>query len=495
MGKPYQGKDGAWYYYYTNHRQQRKKFYIGARYDERGAIEVASLIDNLVSARIQCREPSTIDAEKIKRVLPLIRKSLINHDLIDATPDDTIPTLKQLCDEFLDARRGMRPNSFKNDQQAVNKLLRFFVGKRRIDTIMVAECKDFRVWLETECNNGDATINRAIKRCRTIFKRGVEMKYISDNPFSKVKAGKSINKSRRNPAKNATMKNVLQVLQFSPCQEFTMAILLARFEGLRTPSEIKNLKFSNFEGAYFRILDETKTGTREVPIAGIVRKQLEILKKNAKPGQELIFTKKLGSENTIASRLRKLMKKAGIDWGRPLQNLRVAFLHDLSCNGVSTQGIDNWGGNSGPVRVDHYDLPNDGPDLAKFCDIFGDSGGESEPFSKTFSKQMDEIAHQANEVQYEMDQELKKFGRVSKKAMCCFKDGMANVTSYLEMFSALTPKSFTTSEARETWLQTTTERARAMFRTLARIDKLSAEIPPRGIIGRDCNVMGCVRCR
>ena len=442
------------------------------------------LIDNLVLARIQFKEPSRIDIEKIKRVTPSIRKSLISHDLIDATPDDTIPTLGQLCQEFLYAHRSMKPNSLKNDKHAVNKLLDFFTVKRRIDTIHVAECKDFRVWLETECKNNEATVNRTINRCRTIFKRGVEMKYISDNPFSKVKAGKSVNKARRIPARNATMENVLKVLAFCDCEEFIMLVLLARFEGLRTPSECRNLKFSNFSGGFLRIADDTKTGCREIPIADVVRKQLDILKKNARPGQEYIFTKKLGSENTIAKRLRGFMEKAGIDWGKPLQNLRVAFLNDLSRAGLSTQSIDNWGGNSGPVRADSYDLPNEKPDLIKFCNIFDNPEAENEPlskpFSETFSKQMDDVAHQANELQYEMDKELKKFGQVSKKTMCCFKDGMSNITSFLEMFSDLTPTTFATPESREAWIQKTTKRGQAMFRNLVKIDKLCAEIPPRG---------------
>jgi len=476
--KPYQDKSGAWCYYYANHRQQRRKFYIGTKYDERGANDLALLIDNLVLARLQFKEPSRIDIEKINRVTPSIRKSLISHDLIDATPDDVIPTLKQLCDEYLEARKGMKANSLRNDNQAVNKLLRFFGDKCRIDTINVANCKDYRLWLETECKNATATVNREIKRCRTIFKRAVEMKYISDNPFSKVKAGKSVNKARRILAKNATMENVLKVLQFCTRHEFTMAVLLARFEGLRTPSECTGLKFSNFNGDFLYIADDTKTGTREIPITAVVRKQLEVLKKNAKPGQEDIFTKKLGSEKTIATRLRKYMKKAGINWGKPLQNLRVAFFDDLKHGDLSTQAIDNIGGNSGPVRVDHYDLPDMEPDLIKFRNIFDNSEAETKPFSETFSKQMDDMAQQANEIQYEMDAELKNFGKVNKKTMCCFKDGLATVTSFMEKFSALTPKSLATPEARDAWLQDTAKCGREMFRTLVKIDKLCAEIPP-----------------
>ncbi len=75
--KPHKRKDGAWYYTYVNHQQKRKTFYIGSKFDDRGANDLALLVDNLVSARIQCREPSAVDAEKIKRVAPSIRKSLL----------------------------------------------------------------------------------------------------------------------------------------------------------------------------------------------------------------------------------------------------------------------------------------------------------------------------------------------------------------------------------------------------------------------------------
>ena len=363
--KPFKGKDGAWYYYYINHRQERKKFYIGTKYDEQSAYEVTLLIDNLVRARLQFKEPSRIDIEKIKRVTPSIRKSLINHGLIDATPDDVIPTLKELCDEFLHVRHKMKPNSHKNDKVAVSKLLRHFDGKRRLDTITVAECKDYRLWLETELKNDPGTtVNREIKRCRTIFRRAVEMKYISDNPFSKVKAGKSVNKKRREPAKNATLENVLRVLEFSMFKELNMTVLLARCLGLRSPSESKNLKFSDFDGDYLRVADDTKTGTRRIPIPSILRQEVEFLRTNAKPGQEYIFTEKLGSEKSLGKRVRELMVKAGLQiikndtklwqeylliekqdcketrakqirellvkagvhWGRPYQDLRVAYL-------------------------------------------------------------------------------------------------------------------------------------------------------------------------
>ena len=134
----------------------------------------------------------------------------------------------------------------------------------------------------------------------------------------------------------------------------------------------------------------------------------------------------------------------------------------------------------GTVRADHYDLPDMEPDLIKFRNIFDHSEAKTKPFSETFSKQMDEMAQQANEIQYEMDEELKKFGRVSKKTMCCFKDGIATINSFMEMFSDLTPKSLVTPEAREIWFQNTEKRCREMFRTLVKIDKLCAEIPPRG---------------
>jgi integrase len=137
--------------------------------------------------------------------------------------------------------------------------------------------------------------------------------------------------------------------------EYWSLLAITRYDGLRISSEIRDLKFSDFErydnGMIFIVPDTGKTGTRRVPVFSEFLPYFEELQRHRKEGQEYLFEHCRKVEN-VGTAIKKRMVKAGLPvWKKFFVTLRSSCITDKERLGFSRSLMDSIFGNSERIRL------------------------------------------------------------------------------------------------------------------------------------------------
>jgi len=118
-----------------------------------------------------------------------------------------------------------------------------------------------------------STVWRGIKYFRTIFKFAVDAEWLLKNPFAGIKGSVEVNLERQI---YVDRKTIYRVMEHCRDDYDRLLLVLARFGGLRIPSEVRHLRFSDFKENVILIHPETKTGAREIPLFGEIREIIRV---------------------------------------------------------------------------------------------------------------------------------------------------------------------------------------------------------------------------
>src|SRR6185436_4127635 len=94
-----------------------------------------------------------------------------------------------------------------------------------------------------------ATISRTVLYARQVFRWAVRRGMARVNPFAELKAGTQINAAR---AVFVSRETIAKVIDAAPDAEWRLLITLSRFGGLRVPSEVLTLRWSDVDWEHNR---------------------------------------------------------------------------------------------------------------------------------------------------------------------------------------------------------------------------------------------------
>ncbi|MGA2799501.1 MAG: phage integrase SAM-like domain-containing protein, partial [Thermoguttaceae bacterium] len=152
-------------------------------------------------------------------------------------------TLAGFIKQYIDARPGMKPNTLKNYRQTERSLVEFFGTNRLLSEITAGDCDDWKASQEAK-GHAPATIGRNVKRARQYFRAAVRKRLLADNPMQDVKAPAQVNTARAfYVSREATEK----IIAACPDAEWRLIVALARYGGLRTPSETFALTWADVD--------------------------------------------------------------------------------------------------------------------------------------------------------------------------------------------------------------------------------------------------------
>ncbi|MDR2168513.1 MAG: phage integrase SAM-like domain-containing protein [Planctomycetaceae bacterium] len=247
------------------------------------------------------------------------------------------------------------------DGRSFKYLKNYFGANTRIDKITPLKAAGIRGWM-SEKDYSTATINRSVTMFKMIFRFAVDTDILQSNPFSKVKGGATTNSKRQYYVSYSELESAIQVCENEI--EFAGALAFARYAGLRIPSEIRDLKFSDFKflennfgkEGIFSVPVTGKTGKRTIPFFLELQPYFLALYNTRKPDQEFVFEKYRNSN--IAALIRKKMKQNGLPiWVKFFTNLRSSCITDKEHLGWQRSYMDAAFGNSESVRLGHYYQP------------------------------------------------------------------------------------------------------------------------------------------
>jgi len=280
---------------------------------------------------------------------------------VDLAQPRTRITLHGWLDQYINERKGeLKPESIRKLEQTKNKLSAHFDAKVELRKVSIQDATDWRKSLK-KADLSEAAIKTHCGNAKTMIGEAVHRKLISDNPFALLKSGPTASKYSR----YITPNEIDRVVEECPNAEWRLLFGLARYAGLRIPSESHLLAWADVDFDDGRLtVRSPKTEhhdgheQRMVPITPKLMQLLHERFAEAEEGQQHLVSIK--GKGAVLRQVRAICKRAGVEpWKRLWQTLRQSCEKEWAMS-FPQYAVSKWVGHSMAVSGKHY--ANDVPD-------------------------------------------------------------------------------------------------------------------------------------
>ena len=197
---------------------------------------------------------------------------------------------------------------------------------------------------------GENTVRKHCQIAGQFFNRAVRLRLISSNPFEQLPSTVQRNHSRDHYVDQATIEKVIEAC---PDCQWRLIFGLARFAGLRCPSEILALRWEDIDWAAEDMTVHSKKTEhhlgkeqRVVPIFSDLLPLLTEAAELAEDGAEYVITRYRDDAANLRTSAHRYIKRAGFTpWAKCFQNLRASLATDLVQHTPLHQAAE-WTGHS-----------------------------------------------------------------------------------------------------------------------------------------------------
>ncbi len=318
---------------------------------------VRDKIEPLAAARLS---HGTVDPEVSAWVIQIgdtLHAKLAAVGLVQPRGSTKSVTLGEMLARYFSARADVKPGTVLVWEQAKQSLLDYFSPDKPANDIHEGDAELWRLSMVKE-GLAEATIRKRCGNAKQFFAFGIRQRLVSDNPFSGLKSSAKGNDSR---LYFLTSQDAARILDTCPDVQWRLIFALARYGGLRTPSETLLLRWADVDWERGRFtVHSPKTShheggdSRVVPIFPELRPLLMQAFEEAEPGTEYVITRYRTTGVNLRTQLMRILARAGLKpWPRLFQNLRSSRETEL-CQSFPLHVVTTWIGNSQPVAMRHY---------------------------------------------------------------------------------------------------------------------------------------------
>jgi len=335
---------------FTNANGERKAIHLG-NLPMKLAKEIKTKVEALNSAIAQAHSIDMETSTWLGKIGDELHSKLAAVGLIAGRVAVEFADLKTYFTAYINGRPDLASNSKRNMLQAVRYLFEFFGADRDIRSVTPSDAERFASQMRADF--AEATANRTIKFAKQFFKVALREGLTNQNPCRDLKAGNMSNPSR---LYYVTREQTERLLEACPGGEWRLIVALARYGGLRTPSEHLVLTWADMDWERNRfIVRSTKTGARWVPMFPELRPHLdEAFFDRAKDGAVHVINRTRSAESNWRTTFAKIVTRAGLTmWEKPFQNLRASRETELAQT-HPLHVVTAWIGNSVSVAAKHY---------------------------------------------------------------------------------------------------------------------------------------------
>lgn len=320
-------------------------------------------IESLLASRIAGHPIDAQTAGWLADIGDAIHEKLAKAGLVEPREKAAVVawTLGSFLEHYFGTLGVQKRMTALNYGRARRLLEEFFGKERRIDSIHEGDADDYKAWLLAPTKSrkafAPASASVDLRRARQFFKAAVRRRVINRNPFEEVKCG-----SQANPARKhfVTRETIDAVLAACPDNDWRLIFAFARYAGLRIPSELEELKWSdvNWEKNRLRITVPKKahlSGHEEriVPIFAELRPYLEAAFDAAEPGAVYVVPRARGGRN-IRRYAEQVLERASVPkWPKLFVNLRASRETEL-LETFPAHVVFSWLGHTAAVARSHY---------------------------------------------------------------------------------------------------------------------------------------------
>ncbi len=314
-------------------------------------------IENLIKAKNTGSEISIAVQSWLNGLRDPIRKRLESLGFAEPMKRKVEITLAAWVDGYIEGRTDIKPNTKLNMLAARNNLFGFCNSSMSIADFNAYDAEEFRRHL-LEQGLAENTIRRRSKRIKQFFSAAQKKRLINENPFDGIPTSTVSNSKRQ---QFISRKDIQKVLDACPDNEWRLIFALARYGGLRIPSELYGLTWDDILWDKKRFLIHSpKTEhiegkeTRICPLFPELEPYLMEAFQQAEAGQKRVINIDLNISSNLRTQAHRIIKRAGLKpWGKTFQNLRSSRETELVEN-FPVHVVTGWLGNSPDIARKHY---------------------------------------------------------------------------------------------------------------------------------------------
>ena len=266
-------------------------------------------------------------------------------------------TLAAFIDEYIASRTDAKPGTKTVWLQSRRRLVGHFGEDCVMRSITAADVAAFRQRL-AESGLADATIRRTLGHGKQFFGAALKINVCAANPFVGVPCAVGPNPER---AAFVPREVIWKLLDHCPNEDWRRLIVLARFGGLRTPSESLLLRWGDIDVARGRMrVTSPKTahhedrGERWVPLFPELLPHLGEAARASAATHDFVVAAHRDPAINLRTRLLKIMKRAGVEpWPKLWQNMRASRETEL-VESFPDHVVSAWIGHSVAISRKHY---------------------------------------------------------------------------------------------------------------------------------------------
>ena len=255
-------------------------------------------------------------------------------------------------------------------KQPIRNLIAHFGPKKDITKISEADAMDFRQYLMNS-KLASATVAKRLQFARKFFHDARRRKLIASNPFAEVSAKSVVRLDQR---RFVTQEETNKLLDACPNHHWRTIIALARYGGLRCPSEVLSLRWQDIDWDKQRInVPSPKTAhhgkeSRMIPLFPELQVALEEAWEFAPEGANYVvdehYRKSSNASNgwrncNLRTYFERIITRAGlVPWPKLFHALRSSRETELAQD-FPIHVVTAWLGNTPTIAMRHYLLTTD----------------------------------------------------------------------------------------------------------------------------------------
>jgi integrase len=323
-------------------------------------------VDAIIAAKRSRRSVDAETADWIATLEPSLADQLAAIGLIsprETLADQPRQTVIGFVDDYTAKRTDVKPATQLNYGKTRKYLKERFGTEKRLDAVTQLDAEEFRVWLLSK-GLKENTARSLCKCAKLFFGAAVKGELIRKNPFAGIKTQLVVRTDRM---QFVTLEETVRLLDAAPNADWRCIIALARYGGLRTPSETLAVRWDDVDWGNNRLMvrsskTEHHAGkeTRWIPLFPELHRVLLEASELAPTGAEFVVHQYRDKAKNLQKPFEKIIQRAGLTpWKKLFQNLRssreteLARLHPLHV-------VVSWMGNSQVVALGHYLQVQDG---------------------------------------------------------------------------------------------------------------------------------------
>jgi integrase len=342
---------------------QRRPLRLG-RIPDKQAATIFSHVSRLEGCLFDGSAPPPQTSAWLSEISDTLRGRLVALGLAAPKVETIAPTLGGLIDAYKGRPgwRGLKPKTRDNKERSFKFALTHFGAEQPIDAITAAAAADFYAWLRLPKADGGggqavATANMIASSIFALLNYAIDAELIHRNPFKALP--RAARKGANSHVSGADSQLVLDAMSGT---EARLLFGLARWGGLRTPSEPRGLRWCDVDRERERFLvhspkTERHEGreTRWVPIFPELQPLIQARFDEAVEGEDYVLPRLRHSLYSHPTKLLKTaVRRSGVtQWRRLWHSLRATRQTELA-ERFPAHVVNAWMGNSAAVADKHY---------------------------------------------------------------------------------------------------------------------------------------------